>query len=141
MLRSLVGSEMCIRDRPAHHRVHALLPESTRANPTVETGRTGPIPASVYRCDPSPRWRRLPQHLPRQSPYVGPCQACLLYTSDAADDLLCVDLGGRRNTKKKKTTTTPPRSHTKHNTPPYSSTQLTPRTRCPFHTSSYHSTP
>mgnify|MGYP002682135120 FL=1 len=29
---------------------------------------------------------------------------CLLYTSDAADDLLCVDLGGRRNIKKKKTT-------------------------------------
>ena len=30
---------------------------------------------------------------------------CLLYTSDAADDLLCVDLGGRRSIKKKKTTT------------------------------------
>ena len=28
---------------------------------------------------------------------------CLLYTSDAADDLLCVDLGGRRSIKKKKT--------------------------------------
>ena len=27
---------------------------------------------------------------------------CLLYTSDAADDLLCVDLGGRRTIKKKK---------------------------------------
>ena len=27
---------------------------------------------------------------------------CLLYTSDAADDLLCVDLGGRRNIEKKK---------------------------------------
>ena len=27
--------------------------------------------------------------------------ACLLYTSDAADDLLCVDLGGRRILKKK----------------------------------------
>ena len=27
---------------------------------------------------------------------------CLLYTSDAADDLLCVDLGGRRTLKKKK---------------------------------------
>ena len=26
---------------------------------------------------------------------------CLLYTSDAADDLLCVDLGGRRINKKK----------------------------------------
>src|SRR5665213_4596099 len=24
------------------------------------------------------------------------CNICLLYTSDAADDLLCVDLGGRR---------------------------------------------
>ena len=29
-------------------------------------------------------------------------QPCLLYTSDAADDLLCVDLGGRRIIKKKK---------------------------------------
>ena len=28
-------------------------------------------------------------------------QNCLLYTSDAADDLLCVDLGGRRIIKKK----------------------------------------
>ena len=28
--------------------------------------------------------------------------SCLLYTSDAADDLLCVDLGGRRILKKKK---------------------------------------
>ena len=31
--------------------------------------------------------------------------ACLLYTSDAADDLLCVDLGGRRIIKKKNTRT------------------------------------
>ena len=29
---------------------------------------------------------------------------CLLYTSDAADDLRCVDLGGRRHIKKKKKT-------------------------------------
>src|SRR5450756_1170775 len=28
-------------------------------------------------------------------------ECCLLYTSDAADDLLCVDLGGRRIIKKK----------------------------------------
>src|SRR5659263_769736 len=28
------------------------------------------------------------------------CPICLLYTSDAADDLLCVDLGGRRIIKK-----------------------------------------
>ena len=31
---------------------------------------------------------------------------CLLYTSDAADDLLCVDLGGRRLIKKKNNNTT-----------------------------------
>src|SRR5450756_3116351 len=31
--------------------------------------------------------------------------SCLLYTSDAADDLLCVDLGGRRIIKKKKKNT------------------------------------
>ena len=29
-------------------------------------------------------------------------EVCLLYTSDAADDLPCVDLGGRRIIKKKK---------------------------------------
>src|SRR5450756_3181869 len=33
---------------------------------------------------------------------VRPEKGCLLYTSDAADDLLCVDLGGRRIIKKKK---------------------------------------
>ena len=32
--------------------------------------------------------------------------ACLLYTSDAADDLLCVDPGGRRRIKKKNNTYT-----------------------------------
>src|SRR5450756_2770585 len=33
---------------------------------------------------------------------LDPHWICLLYTSDAADDLLCVDLGGRRIIKKKK---------------------------------------
>ena len=32
-----------------------------------------------------------------------PDKDCLLYTSDAADDLHCVNLGGRRIIKKKKT--------------------------------------
>ena len=35
-----------------------------------------------------------------------PIYNCLLYTSDAADDLLCVDLGGRRIIKKKQHHTT-----------------------------------
>ena len=34
-------------------------------------------------------------------PLSGEYFTCLLYTSDAADDLLCVDLGGRRIIKKK----------------------------------------
>ena len=34
-------------------------------------------------------------------PLFDMIQTCLLYTSDAADDLLCVDLGGRRIIKKK----------------------------------------
>src|SRR5659263_548227 len=33
--------------------------------------------------------------------YSAYSRNCLLYTSDAADDLLCVDLGGRRIIKKK----------------------------------------
>ena len=43
----------------------------------------------------SPRWATINQ------PFATDCGACLLYTSDAADDLLCVDLGGRRIIKKK----------------------------------------
>ena len=75
MLRSLVGSEMCIRDRA-----------SSRRSAQARTPGCG-YPAGSARacrgCDP-------------------PCTPCLLYTSDAADDLLCVDLGGRRIIKKKK---------------------------------------
>src|SRR5680860_1918863 len=37
----------------------------------------------------------------RQDVVRGQHEDCLLYTSDAADDLLCVDLGGRRIIKKK----------------------------------------
>ena len=46
--------------------------------------------------------------------------SCLLYTSDAADDLLCVDLGGRRIIKKQKPHT--PRTHRR---PPLYCTPLT----------------
>ena len=45
---------------------------------------------------------------------------CLLYTSDAADDLLCVDLGGRRCIKKKNNKT-----HKNKNIFTYSSPHLT----------------
>ena len=38
-----------------------------------------------------------------QQAIIGILFICLLYTSDAADELLCVDLGGRRILQQKKT--------------------------------------
>ena len=46
-----------------------------------------------------------------QSGSGGLVDDCLLYTSDAADDLLCVDLGGRRIIKKKKKTRRDRKTH------------------------------
>ena len=74
MLRSLVGSEMCIRDR-----------EIARVLGIAGRGKLLELAQAMVH---------------------GDAQAvlmivCLLYTSDAADDLLCVDLGGRRIIKKK----------------------------------------
>src|SRR5659263_9074 len=50
--------------------------------------------AIVYVLRTGCQWRALPFER------YGSATACLLYTSDAADDLLCVDLGGRRIIKK-----------------------------------------
>ena len=75
MLRSLVGSEMCIRDR-----IDVVLSREQGG------GGLGPDRVSgLVRAFAG-----------------GITRTCLLYTSDAADDLLCVDLGGRRIIKKKK---------------------------------------
>ena len=45
-------------------------------------------------------------NLPTVSVKIGYKYFCLLYTSDAADELLCVDLGGRRIIKEKNKTQT-----------------------------------
>ena len=76
MLRSLVGSEMCIRDR------YSLLPPNI--DNFIRLFDTAVQRGSLDTDDA-----------------LG--LGCLLYTSDAADDLLCVDLGGRRIIKKKNT--------------------------------------
>ena len=54
---------------------------------------------------------KTPQDLSSSTPQSIGGKRCLLYTSDAADDLLCVDLGGRRIIKKKNITRK--RLHTK----------------------------
>ena len=74
MLRSLVGSEMCIRDR-------------------IYTATNVQSLWGLYQEE------KVSYHID----VIGYDEdtICLLYTSDAADDLLCVDLGGRRVIKKK----------------------------------------
>ena len=76
LLRSLVGSEMCIRDSFFPVSGIALLLGVYLVYDAVCYSMPGPAAALAY--------------------------ACLLYTSDAADDLLCVDLGGSRIIKKNK---------------------------------------
>ena len=68
-----MGSEMCIRDR-------------------AEPGDDRPLHVGVAEHADA---------VAHDHPTVADApDACLLYTSDAADDLLCVDLGGRRIIKK-----------------------------------------
>ena len=59
----------------------------------VETSASSPSTSPII----SPRNRTMMRSLSDMTS----CNSCLLYTSDAADDLLCVDLGGRRIIKKK----------------------------------------
>ena len=82
MLRSLVGSEMCIRDRFG---ATVLVPLLTGFSPSTALFTAGTGTLIYILC------------------------TCLLYTSDAADDLHCVDFGGRRNIKKKTYTRKPRR--------------------------------
>ena len=93
MLRSLVGSEMCIRDR-------------RRGEPR---GR-----------DHDDHRNRLRGDLPGDSPRPPVVDACPLYTSDAADDPLRVDPGGRRIITKQQ----PLHLHSIHDKQDYTRRQL-----------------
>ena len=86
MLRSLVGSEMCIRDS-----VHAVRGDENAIRKLESEFRT---------------------ESGLDHPDLVGLSSCLLYTSDAADDLLCVDLGGRRIIKKKNNATNTPANST-----------------------------
>ena len=81
-----MGSEMCIRDRCVGRCVGRVAVDLVPQHPRGGRG---------CRCTAGARG-----------------QPCLLYTSDAADDLLCVDLGGRRIIKKKEHISIHEESHT-----------------------------
>src|SRR5665254_23866 len=55
----------------------------------------------VYKRQPRGTSPRCSSSSPGLSRVATPTRSCLLYTSDAADDLTRVDLGGRRIIKKK----------------------------------------
>eukprot|EP00658_Telonema_sp_P-2_P041022 TRINITY_DN29339_c0_g1_i1.p1 TRINITY_DN29339_c0_g1~~TRINITY_DN29339_c0_g1_i1.p1 ORF type:complete len:100 (-),score=29.87 TRINITY_DN29339_c0_g1_i1:26-325(-) len=91
MLRSLVGSEMCIRDSPQYLLLRGLL------TPTLGRWFGSTLLISYpTRAGCGEEGGEVLVHL------VGCFLVCLLYTSDAADEEDSVDLGGRRIIKKKK---------------------------------------
>ena len=93
--------------RGPHHRLHDQQRDRGTAGPGPRRGGTPPTgdarrPPGGHRRHRSgdPRGPRRPPGSGRSAAHLF--TACLLYTSDAADDLPCVDLGGRRIHKKKK---------------------------------------
>src|SRR5450756_241853 len=84
-----LAAEQCAKEAMEHgmRKISVFVkgPGSGRETAIRSLQATGLEIASIQDCTPVPH---------------NGC--CLLYTSDAADDLLCVDLGGRRIIKKKK---------------------------------------
>src|SRR5680860_1882300 len=92
-----------------HKTLHGLLLTSLYTVHTNLTDRTigygGMVQRSDTYCNPLAYQIRKCLLGSQVSALLNPSAhtvCCLLYTSDAADDLLCVDLGGRRIIKKKK---------------------------------------
>ncbi|CZR99706.1 hypothetical protein CDFC105_64555 [Clostridioides difficile] len=81
IMPSLVGSEMCIRD--SNNYIHQF------NGPVYGTALENAVSFNDIEAQAN-------------FALILGNEGCLLYTSDAADDMQCVDLGGRRIIKKKK---------------------------------------
>src|SRR5665811_2623225 len=95
---------MCIRD--SHTRIPALI---GTAGAAIRFRPTRPRTDFIARfragrpCASPRAWHAMPhQSAEAWRSHRNTSGTCLLYTSDAADDLTRVDLGGRRIIKKKK---------------------------------------
>src|SRR5450756_1541848 len=84
---AISGGESTITQ--SDHSCRLLTRSDIFALPSSSLGFGGILPAvsTSSSCSPG-RWSAAFR-------LVRPSRTCLLYTSDAADDLLCVDLGGR----------------------------------------------
>eukprot|EP00658_Telonema_sp_P-2_P058807 TRINITY_DN47385_c0_g1_i1.p2 TRINITY_DN47385_c0_g1~~TRINITY_DN47385_c0_g1_i1.p2 ORF type:complete len:118 (+),score=30.31 TRINITY_DN47385_c0_g1_i1:54-356(+) len=100
MLRSLVGSEMCIRDRSQHElpRLKSVTSPAPRSSCRILLPQPPAVVMSHCSADPVMQSRAaLTAGVP--SALSADNTTCLLYTSDAADEEDSVDLGGRRVVK------------------------------------------
>ena len=90
--------QMCIRDRMCQGKIDDVFIQD---RPSVSGEQMVCFEKSFFKfiCCPV---SLLPWRLFLRSAARNLSLPCLLYTSDAADDLLCVDLGGCRINKKKK---------------------------------------
>src|SRR5450756_934059 len=103
LVGSLTGSTLlqgsANRERPAPRTRRRTAPP-VRRWPAPRRPATTRRPRSRGRCHPTATPRATGPSTAHSRRVRPPAQltlpACLLYTSDAADDLLCVDLGGRR---------------------------------------------
>eukprot|EP00658_Telonema_sp_P-2_P053290 TRINITY_DN41779_c0_g1_i1.p1 TRINITY_DN41779_c0_g1~~TRINITY_DN41779_c0_g1_i1.p1 ORF type:complete len:134 (+),score=50.79 TRINITY_DN41779_c0_g1_i1:46-447(+) len=104
MLRSLVGSEMCIRDRGTQPDIDLRGVVNVTKMWVVRSGRPTHWLDVVFDIPTihSPLHIPLLSHRRRRRRKERSALGCLLYTSDAADEEDSVDLGGRRIIKKKK---------------------------------------
>ena len=110
MLRSLVGSEMCIRDSNEGCLSVPGIHEDVLRKKTIKIRYfdenwvehtktfTGIVARVIQHEYDHLEGKVFTDHLSpmRKLLLKGKLNDCLLYTSDAADELLCVDLGGRR---------------------------------------------
>src|SRR5665809_174276 len=93
-LRRALG-EALKAERPVVVHIHTV--KGKGFAPAEESGLEGmekwhaAKPGSIVDRRPAPK-----KPAPKPVPVKESDSPCLLYTSDAADDLLCVDLGGRR---------------------------------------------
>eukprot|EP00831_Metopus_contortus_P002902 TRINITY_DN11085_c0_g1_i4.p2 TRINITY_DN11085_c0_g1~~TRINITY_DN11085_c0_g1_i4.p2 ORF type:complete len:144 (-),score=46.41 TRINITY_DN11085_c0_g1_i4:36-467(-) len=108
MQRGLVGSEMCIRDRNRvlEKKVKELEEKNDKKTSALQSlcdyfyTTTYPKLEGVLNLTTTKEEQNT--SISEDISILRSLGTCLLYTSDAADDTPCVDLGGRRIIKKKK---------------------------------------
>ena len=97
---AVLGTDFDVEIIEKHHHNKLDAPSGTALMIADELCGASPVPYHYVYDRHAERRKREPTE-------IG-IHACLLYTSDAADDLLCVDLGGTRIIKKKTPPPPPP---------------------------------